>query len=123
MAARAFRQKAALVLSRPVRTALAMTTDRELDALKRALRKKLEQGGDSVSVTAADLRTVLEELGRLHQSNERLRRQNRRVRRKLQRAGLAEDDLAPDALADGEDAEGAARNDAEGPVDGDPTDV
>lgn len=82
-----------------------MATDRELDAIKRALRKKLDQGGDSVSVAAADLRTMLEELGRLHQSNERLRRQNRRARRKLQRAGLAEGDLAPEDAVDGGGAE------------------
>lgn len=81
-----------------------MATDKELDGLKRALRKKLDQGGETVSVAVADLRTVLEELGRLHQSNERLRRQNRRVRRKLQNAGLAEGDLPPDASGDGDDS-------------------
>jgi hypothetical protein len=75
-------------------------TDKRLDALRKTLRAKLrdgdgvgdgERGGD-VAVPAADLRTLLDEVGRLQQSNDRLRRQNRRVRLRLQRAGLDDAD-------------------------------
>jgi chromosome segregation ATPase len=73
-----------------------MTTDKQLEALRKALRHKVKDASGDVTVAAAELRTVLDELGRLQQSNDRLRRQNRRVRLKLQRAGLL-DDTANDA--------------------------
>jgi len=85
-----------------------MPTDKELERLRKTLRHKLEGAGGDVTIAADDLRTVLGELGRLHQGNERLRRQNRRIRLKLQRAGLVDDDVAADG-ADGVD----------GPADGD----
>jgi hypothetical protein len=75
-----------------------MSTDHRLDAAKKALRHKLRDATGDVAVPAEDLRAVLDELGRLQQSNDRLRRQNRRVRLKLRRAGLADD-----AAADGGD--------------------
>lgn len=78
-----------------------MPTDKELERLRKTLRHKLEGAGGDVTIAADDLRTVLGELGRLHQGNERLRRQNRRMCLKLQRAGLADDEPAADG---GEDA-------------------
>jgi hypothetical protein len=71
-----------------------MVDDKQLEAVKRALRNRLRDAAAEVTVVAADLRVALDELGRLHQSNERLRRQNRRVRLKLQRAGLDADEPA-----------------------------
>lgn len=85
-----------------------MPTDKELERLRKTLRHKLEGAAGEVTIAADDLRTVLGELGRLHQGNERLRRQNRRIRLKLQRAGLVDDEGAADG-ADGGD----------GPADGD----
>ncbi|MFN6145236.1 MAG: hypothetical protein ACK5AL_02630 [Planctomycetota bacterium] len=80
-----------------------MPTDKELERLRKSLRHKLEGATAEVAVAADDLRTVLGELGRLHQGNERLRRQNRRMRLKLQRAGLADDEPVADG-GDGGDA-------------------
>jgi HAMP domain-containing protein len=71
-----------------------MTNDKQLDGLRKRLRAVARDAQGEVSVDAVDLRTVLDELGRLQQSNDRLRRQNRRVRLRLQRAGLG------DAVAD-----------------------
>ncbi len=74
-----------------------MTADSELDAMRKRLRARSRDGGD-VTIGSSDLRLLLDELGRLQQSNDRLRRQNRRVRLKLQRAGLDEpvDGAEPD---------------------------
>jgi hypothetical protein len=77
-----------------------MSHERDLEALRRALRGKLADG-EQVAVASADLRRVLDELGRLQQSNDRLRRQNRRVRLRLQRAGLA--DETPQGVDEGAD--------------------
>lgn len=76
-----------------------MANGKELEVLRKKLRHKLDGASGDVPVPAADLRTVLDELGRLQQSNDRLRRQNRRARLKLQRAGIADDaaDAADDA--------------------------
>lgn len=68
-----------------------MTTDKQIEALRKSLRLKVKDGNGDLTLAAADLRLVLDELGRLLQSNDRLRRQNRRVRLKLQRAGIADD--------------------------------
>ncbi|MCU0863890.1 MAG: hypothetical protein MUC36_08870 [Planctomycetes bacterium] len=92
-----------------------MTGNKALEALRRRLRHQLKDGVAEVAITAADLRTVLEELGRLAQSNDRLRRQNRRVRLKLQRAGL---DDAADGAGDGEPADGGGEGDEAPAVDG-----
>ncbi len=73
-----------------------MTNDRQLEALRRRLRGKVHDAQGAVSVDADELRTVLDELGRLQQSNDRLRRQNRRVRLRLQRAGLADEPAGGD---------------------------
>lgn len=77
-----------------------MANGKELEVLRRKLRHKLDAATADVAVPAADLRTVLDELGRLQQSNDRLRRQNRRARLKLQRAGLADDAVDPAEAAD-----------------------
>jgi len=76
-----------------------MTGQKELEAVRKALRHRLREGVAEVAVSAAELRLLLDEVGRLQQSNDRLRRQNRRVRLKLQRAGLADDESAADGDA------------------------
>lgn len=78
-----------------------MTSDKQLESLRKTLRKKLLDASADVSIAAADLRTVLDELGRLQQSNDRLRRQNRRVRLRLQRAGIDEAEIADGDSEDG----------------------
>jgi len=70
-------------------------------ALQKELRARLRRSGDAVTLGAAQCKLLLDELSRLQQSNERLRRQNRRVRRRLQ-GGDA--DAPPDPAA-GPDAE------------------
>lgn len=70
-----------------------MSHDPDLERLRKQLRKRLEGTAAETSLATTDLRRILDELGRLQQSNDRLRRQNRRLRLKLQRAGL--DDLEP----------------------------
>ena len=67
-----------------------MSDGKQLEKLKKALRARLHGGAAQVAVEAGELRTVLDELGRLLQSNDRLRRQNRRLRLRLQSAGVAE---------------------------------
>lgn len=64
-----------------------MSTDAELERLLRTLRAQLRSGppGD-VALPGQQLRLLLDELGRLQQSADRLRRQNRRLRLRLQRA-------------------------------------
>jgi len=74
-----------------------MVSAKDVDRVRKALRAKLGSGADVV-VAETELRLLLDEVGRLMQSNDRLRRQNRRVRLKLQRAGIAED--AADAQDD-----------------------
>jgi hypothetical protein len=80
-----------------------MANGKELEVLRKKLRHKLDAASGDVAVPAVDLRVVLDELGRLQQSNDRLRRQNRRVRLKLQRAGLADDAADVGDAADGGD--------------------
>jgi hypothetical protein len=60
--------------------------DGGLEALRRQLRRQLQDGAERVSLTAPAARLLLDELGRLSQSSDRLRRQNRRLRRRLQAA-------------------------------------
>jgi len=80
-----------------------MTTAHDLENLRKTLRKKLNDGKADVTLTGAELKLLLDEMGRLQQGNDRLRRQNRRVRIKLQRAGIAED--APEGPEPDVDAE------------------
>ena len=68
-----------------------MVAAKDVERVRKALRAKLGSGAD-VTVAAAELRLLLDEVARLMQSNDRLRRQNRRARLKLQRAGIDEDD-------------------------------
>ena len=67
-----------------------MAGAKDVERVRKALRARLGSGAD-VMVAEAELRLLLDETGRLLQSNDRLRRQNRRMRSKLQRAGIAED--------------------------------
>jgi hypothetical protein len=78
-----------------------MTGNKALEALRRTLRHKLKDAGEALSVRTDDLRAVLEELGRLQQSTDRLRRQNRRLRVRLQAAGVI--DLAAEGEADSDE--------------------
>lgn len=87
----------ALAFAAGIRQPFWMAADKTLETLRKNLRQKLKDAGAAVSIAGSDLRTVLDELGRLHQSNERLRRQNRRLRLRLQAAGV------PDAEAAGDD--------------------
>lgn len=83
-----------------------MSGNKQLEALRKRLRNLLKDGSAEVAIAAQDLRTVLDELGRLSQSNDRLRRQNRRVRLKLQRAGLTDDEVVAGAELDGSELDG-----------------
>ena len=73
----------------------------ELEALLKELRARLKRSGDAVTLGAAQCKLLLDELSRLQQSNERLRRQNRRVRRRLH----GDDAGAPPDPATGADAD------------------
>lgn len=61
--------------------------DPSLDELLPELRQKLRAGAPTAVLTGAQLRLLLDELGRLQQGNERLRRQNRRLRERRARRG------------------------------------
>jgi hypothetical protein len=76
----------------------------DLAALQKELRARLRQGDGPFALTAAQAKLLLDELARLLQSNERLRRQNRRVRRRLHGDAGAPPDPAggTDAGADAE---------------------
>jgi hypothetical protein len=83
-----------------------MAANKPLEVLRKTLRNKLKDAGEAATVPSGDLRTVLDELGRLQQSNDRLRRQNRRLRLRLQAAGVTDADVSDDASdAGGEDGD------------------
>lgn len=65
-----------------------------LDRLRTTLRSFLRKNpdGGEVVLTSAQVRLLVDEVGRVEQAGDRLRRQNRRLRLKLQRAGIAEAD-------------------------------
>ena len=50
------------------------------EARRKRLRRVVHDADAQVSVDTEDLRWLLDEVGRLQQSNSRLRRQNRRLR-------------------------------------------
>ena len=67
-----------------------MASDDRLLALRKRLRSAARAAGDTggeVSVAADELLTILDALGRVTQSADRLRRQNRRLRLRCQRLG------------------------------------
>lgn len=66
------------------------------EARRKRLRRILQSAadGEDVAVAAADLRWLLDEVGRLQQGNDRMRRQNRRLR--LRSGAAADDDQLPD---------------------------
>jgi chromosome segregation ATPase len=78
-----------------------MTRSDDVEELRRALRARLRAGEDDVALAASELRALLDELGRLQQSNDRLRRQNRRVRLRLQRLGADDEESDGDGDGDG----------------------
>lgn len=55
--------------------------------LRRQMRAQLRDGKDSLTLSAAEALLLIDEVGRLQQSNERLRRQNKRLRKRLLRDG------------------------------------
>lgn len=73
------------------------------DARRKRLRRVLEDAGSEVQVSTVDLRWLLDEVGRLQQGNDRLRRQNRKLRLRSERSGG--DDAGIDELA-GDDVAG-----------------
>lgn len=92
-----------------------MTLDKQSEARRKALRRLLRDDLERVDVAAADLRWLLDEVGRLQQGNDRLRRQNRRLRL---RGGMADqlDDGGEGDGANGDGADDGARDvDGEAP--------
>lgn len=73
------------------------------EARRKRLRRVVNDAGAQVSLDAEDARWLLDEVGRLQQSNDRLRRQNRRLRLRAQ-AGGSGDDAAPDEPVGGDEA-------------------
>jgi hypothetical protein len=71
---------------------MGSTADQSLDQARRLLRNSARGGADAI-LGSATARALLDELQRLTQSCDRLRRQNRRVRRRLAQHGLADDEL------------------------------
>lgn len=76
------------------------TRDDPTERLRKALRAQLREGDASIAVGRDDLQQLLDELGRLAQSSERLRRQNRRLRLRCQRAGIGADEESADEGGD-----------------------
>lgn len=66
------------------------TLERLRTHLRSWLRKNPEAG--EVALNVAQVRLLVDEVGRVEQAGDRLRRQNRRLRIKLQRAGLGAED-------------------------------
>ena len=57
-----------------------MTSDKQDEARRKRLRRMLDDAGGQVAVATSDLRWLLDEVSRLQQGNDRLRRQNRKLR-------------------------------------------
>ena len=57
-----------------------MNSTKQDEARRKRLRRSLQDGSAEVTVSNPDLRWLLDEVSRLQQSNDRLRRQNRRLR-------------------------------------------
>ncbi|MCA8976880.1 MAG: hypothetical protein KDC98_19310 [Planctomycetes bacterium] len=74
-----------------------MSNDNRLETLRKKLRLKLRDAGGDVAVASPELTLLLDEVGRLQQSNDRLRRQNRRMRLRCQKLGVDVTDIAADA--------------------------
>lgn len=73
----------------------------QVEELVAALRRAIKADPDAaaVSITGAQGKALADELSRLLQSSERLRRQNGKLRRRIERLKGGLPDLAPD-LAD-----------------------
>ena len=75
------------------------------DARRKRLRRLVKGEDEAVQVASEDLRWLLDETGRLHQANDRLRKQNKRLRLRHGRdAAPAEGAPADAAPADGGDS-------------------
>jgi hypothetical protein len=81
--------------------------------LRRQLRAQLRDGAESVAVTRKEAELLLDELGRLQQSNDRMRRQNRRLRKRLIAAGQDPDAILGEGEGEGE-GDGAPAAEDEG---------
>lgn len=55
--------------------------------LRRQLRAQLRDGKDPLTLSAKEVNLLIDEVGRLQQSNDRLRRQNKRLRKRLLKGG------------------------------------
>ncbi|MCA8950438.1 MAG: hypothetical protein KDE27_13110 [Planctomycetes bacterium] len=64
---------------------------RRIEVLRRALRAKAVAAGEVVSLRSNDLLTLLDEVGRLAETNGRLRRQYKRMRVRSRRGLFGED--------------------------------
>ncbi len=79
--------------------------------LRRQIRAQLRLGNETVTLSAAEAELLVEEVGRLQQANDRLRRQNKKRRKRLQGAGLDDSDAAD---VDGDDVDApSAETDAD----------
>lgn len=74
--------------------------------LRRQVRAQLREGNETVTLSAAEAELLIDEVGRLQQANDRLRRQNKKLRKRLQGAGIDEPEEG-DVEADGVDATSA----------------
>jgi len=71
---------------------MGLMNDTAIESLRKTLRKKAKAASGDMSVAARDVLAMLDEIGRLAQSNDRLRRQNKRLRTKARRAGIEVDE-------------------------------
>lgn len=85
--------------------------------LRRQLRAQIRDGKDVLTLSAAEAELLIDEVGRLQQANDRLRRQNKRLRNRLLGKGGAElEEVENEQFeADGEGS-GGARADEDGDV-------
>jgi hypothetical protein len=75
-----------------------VTSDENDEARRKRLRRLLDGAGGKVAVDPGDLRWLLDEVSRLQQGNDRLRRQNRKLRLRRDRDSADGDgDTPPDA--------------------------
>ncbi|MCB9876093.1 MAG: hypothetical protein H6835_00695 [Planctomycetes bacterium] len=69
-----------------------MSADKRDEHRRKALRRLLQAGDANLTVRSEELRWLLDEVGRLQQGNDRLRRQNRRLRLRAGETGEVDGD-------------------------------
>lgn len=76
--------------------------------LRRQIRAQLRDGQDTITLSKSEAELLVDEVGRLQQANDRLRRQNKRLRKRLlAEGGAGMEELDTDAEADEGDATSA----------------